>query len=124
MPFNLPAAFVALLSAGVILLLVRRQRLGVLHTLWWLLSVVGILVLGLFPPVADLVGRALGIHYPPVLPIVAALCLVFVKILTMDMERTRQEAKIRILAQRMAAYEAELRELKEREPGESGGKGA
>ena len=122
MSFNLPAASVSLFSTAVILVLVRRQRLSVLHTLWWLSASAGMLVLGLFPSVADTIGRALGIHYPPVLPIVAALCLLFVKILTMDLERTRQETNIRILAQKMAAYEAELRELRAQLPGHQDGK--
>ncbi|BCS89481.1 hypothetical protein PSDVSF_27230 [Pseudodesulfovibrio sediminis] len=115
MVFNLPAAVIALLFAASVLLLVRRQRLGVLHTLWWMVLVAGTLVLGLFPAVADWIGESVGIHYPPVLPIVLALCLLFVKVLTMDMERTRQEMQIRILAQKMAAYEAELQELKGRQ---------
>lgn len=111
--YDRPTALIALFFAAVILLLVRRQRLGVLHTVWWLCSVAGLVVLGVFPSLADRVGAALGIHYPPVLPIVVALCLLVVKILTMDLERTRQEANIRILAQKLAASEAELRELKE-----------
>ncbi|MCJ2164995.1 MULTISPECIES: DUF2304 domain-containing protein [unclassified Pseudodesulfovibrio] len=118
-PYNVTAAVISLFFVAVILLLVRRQRLGNRHTLWWLCTVAGMLAIGLFPSMADWVGTKLGVHYPPVLPIVLALCLIFVKILTMDIEWTRQESRIRILAQKMAAYEADIREIKAIRTGES-----
>lgn len=108
---NLAAAVIALFFAGAILLLVRRQRLGGWQILWWLTVAGGMAVLGLFPSVADWAGARLGIHYPPVLPVVVALCLLFVKVLTMDLERTRQERRLRILAQKLAGAEARLERL-------------
>jgi hypothetical protein len=118
-PYNVTAAVISLFFVTVILFLVRRQRLGNLHTLWWLSTVAGVLAFGIFPSISDWVGSKLGVHYPPVLPLVLALCLIFVKILTMDIAWTRQESRIRILAQKMAAYEAEVRELKAIRAGES-----
>jgi hypothetical protein len=116
---NLAAAVIALSFAVVILLLVRRQRLGSWQILWWLAAACGMAVLGLFPSVADWAGERLGIHYPPVLPIVVALCLLFVKVLTMDLERTRQERRLRILAQKLAGVEARLHDLEHPSPGDS-----
>lgn len=118
--FNILACIVSLLLVGAILILVRRQRLGVIHTFWWLIIAAGIMVFGLYPALSDRLAGILGVGYPPVLPIVGALCLVFVKILTTDMEQTRQEGKIRILAQKMAAYEAEIRSLKRKLAEEQG----
>lgn len=115
---NLAAAVIALFFAGAILLLVRRQRLGSWQIFWWLAAAGGMAVLGLFPSVADWAGARLGIHYPPVLPIVVALCLLFVKVLTMDLERTRQERRLRILAQKLAGVEARLERLENPSPGE------
>ena len=115
MPHNLTTAAISLFFAGVILLLIRRQRLGGWQTVWWLCLAAGLVVLGLFPALTDRAGEWLGVHYPPVLPVVVGLCLVLVKTLPMDMAWTRQERKIRILAQKMAGMEAELRELKDRD---------
>jgi hypothetical protein len=123
-PFNLPAAILALLFAGGILLLVRRERLGALQTFWWLVATTLMLVLGFVPWAATVVGRAFGLGNPATAVLGVGLCLVFAKLLFMDAERVRQEAKIRILAQKMAAYETEIRELKERKSGESGGEEA
>lgn len=118
--YDLTAAAISLFFAGIILFLVRRQRLGNRHTLWWLCAVAGMLAIGLFPSSIDWVGERLGVHYPPVLLLVMALCLVFVKILTMDIEWARQETNLRIMAQKMAAFEAEMRELKAARTGAGG----
>ncbi len=109
---NIITPAVSFFFIAILLLLIRRQRLGIFHTLWWLFSTISMFVLGFFPSVVDKIGIFLGIHYPPVLPIIVAICLLLVKVLTMDIERTRQEIKIRIMAQKMAAYEAELNSLK------------
>lgn len=76
-----------------------------------------LILAGIFPQGVDWLGHKLGINYPPVLLIVVTLCVVVVKLLAMDIERTSHEAKIRILAQKMAAYEAELSRLRGEEPG-------
>ena len=119
--YNLPTVAVSLFFAGVILILVRRERLGILQTLWWLVSVAFMLFLGLVPSAVGLVGGVFGIEQPVIVPLTAGLCLGFAKILAMDAERARQERRIRILAQKMAAFDAEIRELKAQTPGESGG---
>ncbi|WP_239057862.1 DUF2304 domain-containing protein [Pseudodesulfovibrio sp. JC047] len=93
--------------------MIRRQRLGVMHIFWWILAVFGLLFAGLFPQLLDRIGWMFGISYPPVLPILLALCFLFVKILTMDIERTKQEIRLRIMSQKMASYEAELQRLRE-----------
>ncbi|WP_161598392.1 DUF2304 domain-containing protein [Pseudodesulfovibrio senegalensis] len=108
MTYRTTALIIAVCFVAVIIALVRRQRLNVLYTYWWTFSAAAILALGIFPQMLDHVGRFLGISYPPILAIVVGLCMLFVKVLTMDIERTRQEKQIRILAQRMAAYEARL----------------
>lgn len=111
MTYKTTALLIAVCFVAAIIALVRRQRLNVLYTYWWTFSAAAVLALGIFPQMLDHVGHYLGISYPPILAIVVALCMLFVKVLTMDIERTRQEKQIRILAQRMAAYEAQLNEM-------------
>ncbi len=110
MTYRTTALCIAIVFVAAIVLLVRRRRLNILYTYWWTFSALAILILGFFPQLLDRVGHALGVYYPPILAIVVALCMLFVKVLTMDIERTRQEKQIRILAQRMAAYEVRLDE--------------
>ncbi len=91
--FDLTSPAISFFSVIMILLLVRRQRLGMFHTVWWLFAVFCMLSLGFLPSLVDWIGQFLGIHYPPVLPIILALCFLFIKVLTMDIERTQQEVK-------------------------------
>lgn len=99
------------IAIGVlILVLVRRDRIHGAYAVWWVLIAASILLLGLFPDWVDRFGRGLGIAYPPVLILVIAVCLLFLKALTMDIERSRQEMEIRRLAQRMAVLEQLIEE--------------
>lgn len=110
--FNIVTIIIAVSAGGIILWLIRKQRLSVYHTATWMVVIFSLILFGAFPSIIDWLGHLLGIQYPPVLLIIVALCIVLVKMLTMDMERTRHEARIRILTQKMAAYEAELTKLK------------
>lgn len=111
--FKIIPPALSVLFVLIIFFLIRRQRLGIFQTSWWLFSALSILALGLFPSLADRIGFFFGIHYPPILPLILAVCMLFVKVLTMDIERTRQEIKIRVLIQKISVQETELQRLKE-----------
>jgi hypothetical protein len=101
------SAALGLSTAGVILFLLRKDALSVAYSLWWLAVTIGLVLLSLFPSLVDLLGRLFGIHYPPVLLLIGALCVVLVKLLFMDIDRSRQERQIRLLFQRLALLEHE-----------------
>ncbi len=103
--YNIITAFIGLATGTLILLLVRKDRLSVNYTLWWGLVAAGLVIAGFFPQIADFFGRLLGIHYSPILVVIIAICLIFVKLLFMDIHRSRHEQQIKILAQRLALYE-------------------
>ena len=101
-----------LISAGIgltigisIIVLIRKNYLHSGYAAWWLLAAAGIIVLGMFPGLVDKVGHLMGIAYPPVLLIIIAVCVMLVKTLIMDIERTKQEQKLRRLVQRLALLE-------------------
>ena len=104
---------IALVVGGVIIWLIRRQRIGVYQTALWLGAVFCLVLFGMFPSILDWLGRLLGVHYPPVLLIIVSLCILLIKLLTLEIQLTRHETKIRVLTQKMAAYEAQLMDLKE-----------
>ena len=93
--------------AVVILFLVRRDHLHGPYAIWWIGAAATVGVLGFFPRFFDYLAVYLGVRYPPILAIVLGLGLLLVKILTMDLERSRQERLIRRLAQRLAMLEAQ-----------------
>ncbi|MEN9417846.1 MAG: hypothetical protein RI988_1466 [Pseudomonadota bacterium] len=102
------AAFMGLSVGLVIIWLVRRAHLHGPYAIWWILVAAGVVLAGLFPHAIDAVGSLLGVNYPPVLAVVVAIGALLVKVLTMDLERTRQEVALRRLTQRLAMLEAEL----------------
>ena len=107
--YKLTSAALGIVIAGVILFLVRRDHIHIRFAVWWLFVAGSALVLGIFPGLVDFVGAKLGISYPPILLVVTTLGMLMIKILTMDLDRSRQEQNLRRLAQRVALMEEEDR---------------
>lgn len=102
------SAAIGTLLCLAILYLVRRDRMQVRYALWWFAVAGGAFILGVFPGLVDKLGKALGIHYPPILAVIVALALLLIKSLTQDLDRCRREQNMRRLAQRLAMLEARL----------------
>ncbi len=105
--YQVISATIGLVIGVVILLLIRKNHLHSGYAIWWIFAAAAIIIFGSFPQLIDKIGYTLGVAYPPVLLIILGVCVILVKILTMDMERTRQEKKLRRLVQRLALLEAE-----------------
>ncbi|MBK1647754.1 DUF2304 domain-containing protein [Rhabdochromatium marinum] len=111
MTYQLTSLGIGLLIATAILWLVRRDHLHGPYAIWWIGVALSVAILGLWPRLFDGVASVLGVSYPPILAVVLGFGLLLVKMLTMDIERSRQERKIRRLAQRLALLEADQRGL-------------
>jgi hypothetical protein len=107
------AGLIGVLLAGTILFLVRRDHLHGSFALWWFAIAAAILILGLFPPVIDWLGSVTGIYYPPILPIVIGIGMILLRLLKMDVDRSRYERQMRRLTQKLAIIEQELRETRD-----------
>ena len=111
MPFyNIVTAFLGICTGAVILFLVRKDKLSVNYSLWWGMLAVGLIFFGVAPSLIDIIGEMIGVHYPPILIVILAICLIFVKLLFMDLHRSKHEQQIRVLAQKLALYEKEKEE--------------
>lgn len=106
MTYQMTSMVIGLVLATVILWLVRRDHLHGPYAVWWIGSAATVTVLGFFPNIFDSLAGYLGISYPPMLAMVLGFAMLLIKILTMDLERSRQERQIRRLAQRLAMLEA------------------
>ena len=106
--YKIVSSIVGVCVSAAIFVLVRRDRLHVRYALWWILVALATAVFGLFPQLIDTIGKHLGIGYPPVLLFVIGLPFILIKMLTMDIEQTRQEQKIRRLVQELAILKGEL----------------
>lgn len=96
------------IAAGVIVWLVRKDRLHVNHGFGWILAAIGFAFLGFAPELIDTLSKRLGIGYPPALGLTIAVIMIVIKILLMDIERSRLEVRNERLAQRLAILETDL----------------
>ena len=106
--YNYFTAALGLITAGLIIYLIRRDSLSANYVIWWFLVAAGLIFVGFFPQVVNYFGRTLGVGYPPVILIVISWCMVLIKLLFMDIDRSRQQRKIKVLTQRLAIYEQKM----------------
>ena len=93
------------------MILIRRDHLHVRYGLWWMIAAVTFSLLGLFPALFDNAARYMGIAYPPVLALTLGAVILVLKILVMDIERSRNAIKLQRLIQRIGLLESDLREM-------------
>ncbi len=109
------SAIIGMSISWLILWLVRKDRLHSRYAMWWLLIALIIAVIGIFPVIVDTIAGQLGIFYPPILPVILGMGFILIKLLHMDIERSRNEIKIHRLAQRLAILEAELKTIENKQ---------
>ena len=107
---SLVTGIIGIATAMTIVFLIRKDHLHVRYGLWWMGAAVVFAFLGLFPTIVDYVASKLGIAYPPVLALTLGLVALVLKILVMDIERSRNAIRMHRMVQRIALLEAELRD--------------
>jgi hypothetical protein len=108
----LVSAILGIALAGTILYLVRRDHVHGSYAVWWLIVAAAILIVGVFPHLVDRLGEIIGIAYPPILAIILGMGLILIRMLLMDVDRSRQERVLRRLTQRLAILDQELSETR------------
>jgi len=111
---SLVTGIIGVATAMTIMYLIRKDHLHVRYGLWWMAAAAAFALLGLFPSIVDYVAHRLGIAYPPVLALILGMVALVLKILVMDIERSRSATKIQRLIQRVALLESEIRDMQER----------
>jgi len=102
---------IGIAAAITILILIRRDHLNVRFGLWWMAVAIAFALLGLFPAFFDNIAKYLGVAYPPVLALTIGMVVLVIKILLMDIERSRSAIRLQRLTQRIALLESDLREM-------------
>jgi hypothetical protein len=106
----------AIVAAGALLLvvleLVRRRRLLERYALLWLLSCVVLLALAVWRGLLSRVADWAGIAYPPNALFLIAFGFVLVLLLHFSTATSRLTDQTKVLAQKYALLEEELRQLK------------
>jgi hypothetical protein len=105
--YRITSLILGLVIAVIIFWIVRKDRLHVRYSMFWLLIALTSLLLGAFPGINDWVAVKLGINYPPILLVVVVMGAILIKMMTMDIDLSSQEKKMRTIAERLAILEAE-----------------
>lgn len=106
--YNITTAIFGIATVFSILYLIRKHSLYIRYLFWWIAICLAILVFSIFPQLSDQIVHVFGISYPPAFFFFGAILMLFVKILFMDIDRSKQEVRIRRLIQRVGILEAEL----------------
>ena len=114
---SLITGIIGIATAATIVVLIRRDHLHVRYGLWWMAAAIVFALLGLFPALVDGIAHRLGIGYPPILALTVGIVVLVIKILVMDIERSRNAIKMQRLIQRVAMLEADLRRTQRRDSG-------
>ncbi len=108
---SLVTGIIGVSIAVLIIVLIRKDRLHAHHGLGWILVALSFALLGLFPGIIDRLAQNIGIGYPPILALTLGISLLVIKILLMDIERSKIEMRNQRLIQRVAMLEADLKKL-------------
>lgn len=104
-----------LLMALTIVLLIRRDRLHARHGTGWLFAAAAFSVSGFAPLIVDKLAVLLDVGYPPVIALTLGVLALVLKVLLMDIERSRDEVRVDRLVQRIAMLEAKLDQASRRD---------
>lgn len=107
---SIVAAVAAFLLLAVILELIRSRRLQERYALLWLLTGVVMLVLGLWRDALGQLSKLVGVAYPPSTLFVLGSLFILVVLLHYSTVISKLSDQSKILAQRLALLENELRE--------------
>jgi len=108
---SIVTGIIGFITAITIVVLIRKDHLHVRFGLWWVVAAGMFALLGFFPAFFDSIARYLGIAYPPVLALTIGAVVLVIKILVMDIERSRNAVRQQRLTQRIALLESDLREM-------------
>lgn len=107
-PYQWTSAGIAITIAVAIVWLVRHNHVHARNAIWWIFLGVMIAFVGIAPGAVDSIAAMLGIHYPPTLVILVGMAILLLKLLKTDIERSKEQQQMRIVAQKIAVLEAEL----------------
>lgn len=111
---TLVTSIIGLSVCIAIILLIRNDRLHVMHGLGWLVAAIVMGALGFAPSIFDSIATKLGVTYPPTLAFSIGFALIILKLLFDDIDRSRLRMRQTRLIQRVAMLENELRREKKR----------
>jgi len=109
-------------SSALVLLvfeLLRRRRLIERYALLWLGSSLILLLLSVWTGLLEIISKAVGIAYPPNALFAVAFGFVLVLLLHFSLAISRLSGETKVLAQKIAQLDKDLRDLSHQAPAEA-----
>ncbi|MDA3932755.1 MAG: DUF2304 domain-containing protein [Gammaproteobacteria bacterium] len=103
----------AVVVAVLMLWLIRRDRLPVSHSLWWLGAAFVILAFGIFPGLIDTIAAFFGVSYAPSIAFIIAILILIIKALLEDLEVSKTRRRQIRMAQKLSILEHRLEQLQQ-----------
>ncbi|MBO5520062.1 MAG: DUF2304 domain-containing protein [Eubacterium sp.] len=105
--FRVLLIFVAFLTAISILRKIRKEKVQIQYSIFWILFSALLIVLAVFPSILIRLSRALGIGSPANLVFLTIIFLLLLKSFNLTVEISALEVKLKELTQRIALKEEE-----------------
>ena len=102
-----------LVSAATMIMMIqkiRKAKLQIEDSIFWVLVSFMFVLFSLFPPVADFLAHLLGIYATVNFLFLLMIFLLLMRVFSMTIRMSQQETKLKELAQKLALYELERRE--------------
>lgn len=102
-----------LVSAATMVMMIqkiRRAKLQIEDSIFWVLVSFMFVLFSLFPPVADFLAHILGIYATVNFLFLLMIFLLLMRVFSMTIRMSQQETTLKELAQKLALYELEQRE--------------
>lgn len=113
MTLSMFSALLAGLVVVAIFWLLRRDRLPVMHSVWWLCVAGLIALLGFFPRLIDVAAGWVGVAYSPSLLFIVAILVLLLKVLLEDVDVSHDRRRLLRLSQKVAMLEEKIEQLQE-----------
>jgi len=103
--YLLLTSFIGIFIAIFIIWMIRKDHLHIKYAFSWIIVSTLSMIIGFSPSIIDELAYKIDISYPPILAIIIAFTFLLIKILTIDIERSRHERNLLRLTQRIGILE-------------------
>ncbi|TFD44236.1 DUF2304 domain-containing protein [Cryobacterium sp. TMT2-10] len=101
----------ALATLGVVIEMLRRRRLRERHAIWWLMSGLAALIIGIFPGALTWAADLVGVEVPTNLVFFVSIAVLVLVCIQHSAELTDLENETRTLAEVTALQDVRIRRL-------------
>ncbi len=105
----------ALATIVYMLVRIRKTKLHIADTIFWMVLALLLVVISIFPQIAYWAAGLLGFDAPINFMYVAIIFVLIIRLFANNLRLSRTDAKVQLLAQRLALYEKKVEEAEKGE---------